>query len=148
MDYLGHKAERAGLACSIGDERGTSSRCPHCGHRHRPKGRDWQCKSCGFIGHRDVVGAVNMHLNAFDAKVTFPAFVTYRRAGPMRAARGVNSPAPSLPARRRSPDTGLREGLAPSGPQLPATSLPQGGASRRNRTAGSPARRKAPSQAA
>jgi putative transposase len=148
MDYLGHKAERAGLACSTGDERGTSSRCPQCGHRHRPKGRDWQCKACGFVGHRDVVGAVNMHQNGFSRKVTFPALVTYRRAGPMRAARGVNSPVPSLPARRRSPDTGLREGLAPFAPQLPATSLPQGGASRRDRTAGSPARRKARSQAA
>lgn len=148
MDYLGHKAERAGIACSTGDERGTSSRCPQCGHRHRPKGRDWQCKTCGFEGHRDVVGAVNMHVNGFGQKVTFPASVTYRRAGPMRAARGVNHPASSLPARRRSPDTGLREGLAPRRPQLPATSLPEGGASRRNRTAGSPARRKAPSRAA
>ncbi|WP_262298056.1 RNA-guided endonuclease InsQ/TnpB family protein [Microvirga sesbaniae] len=148
MDYLGHKAERAGIACSTGDERGTSSRCPECGHRHRPKGRDWQCKACGFMGHRDVVGAVNMHLNAYDAKVTFPASVTYRRAGPMRAARGVKSPVPSLPARRSSPGTGLREGRAPPAPQLPATSLPQGGASRRDRTAGSPVRRKAQSQAA
>ena len=48
MDYLGHKAERAGIACSTGDERGTSSRCPQCGHGHRPKGRDWQCKACRF----------------------------------------------------------------------------------------------------
>jgi len=148
MDYLGHKAERAGIACSTGDERGTSSRCPQCGHRHRPKGRDWQCKACGFVGHRDVVGAVNMHINGFGQKVTFPASVTYRRAGPIRAARGVNSPVPSLPARRSSLDTGLREGFAPPAPLLPATSLPQGGASRRDRTAGSPARRKAQSQAA
>ena len=148
MDYLGHKAERAGIACSTGDERGTSSRCPQCGHRHRPKGRTWQCKKCGFEGHRDIVGAANMHVNGFGRKVTFPAQVTYRRAGPMRATRGVNNPASSLPARRSSPDTGLREGLAPFAPQLPATSLPQGGASRRDRTAGSPARRKARSQAA
>jgi putative transposase len=48
MDYLGHKAERTGIACSTEDERGTSSWCPQCGHRHRPKGRDWQCKTCGF----------------------------------------------------------------------------------------------------
>jgi putative transposase len=148
MDYLGHKAERAGIACSTGDERGTSSRCPQCGHRHRPKGRTWQCKKCGFEGHRDIVGAANMHVNGFGRKVTFPAQVTYRRAGPMRATRGVNNPASSLPVRRSSPDTGLREGLAPFAPQLPATSLPQGGASRRDRTAGSPARRKARSQAA
>jgi putative transposase len=148
MDDLGHKAERAGIACSTGDERGTSSRCPQCGHRHRPKGRTWQCKKCGFEGHRDIVGAANMHVNGFGRKVTFPAQVTYRRAGPMRATRGVNNPASSLPARRSSPDTGLREGLAPFAPQLPATSLPQGGASRRDRTAGSPARRKARSQAA
>jgi hypothetical protein len=81
-----------------------------CGHRHRPKGRDWQCRKCGFSGHRDVVGAVNMHQNAFGVSVTFPAEVTYRRAGPMRAARGVNSPAPTPPARRSSPDPACGRG--------------------------------------
>ncbi|WP_046866846.1 RNA-guided endonuclease InsQ/TnpB family protein [Microvirga massiliensis] len=141
MDYLRHKAERASIACSIGNERRTSSRCPQCGHRHRPKGRDWQCKACGFVGHRDVVGAANMHQNAFGVRVTFPARVTYRRAGPMRAARGLNSPAPSLPARRSSPDTGLREGVAPPSPQLLGTSPPQGRASDPRRDAGLPVRR-------
>jgi putative transposase len=134
--------------CSIGDERGTSSRCPQCGHRHRPKGRTWQCRKCGFEGHRDVVGAANMHMNGFGVTVTVPAHVTDRRAGPMRVARGVNNPVPTPPARRSRPDTGLREGLAPSVPPLPATSLPSGGASRRTRTAGSLARRTAQSRVA
>jgi putative transposase len=141
MDDLRHKAERAGIACSTGDERGTSSRCPQCSHRHRPTGRDWQCKRCGFVGHRDIVGAANMHQNALGVQVTFPASVTYRRAGPMRAARGVKNSAPIPAARRSSPDTGLRKGLAPPGPQLPGTAPPQGGTSGRPRDAGSPARR-------
>ncbi|TFE73631.1 hypothetical protein A7K72_06130, partial [Candidatus Methylacidiphilum fumarolicum] len=32
---------------------GTSSRCPECGHRHKPNGRNWRCPKCGFQGHRD-----------------------------------------------------------------------------------------------
>ena len=105
MDYLGHKAERASITCSTGDERGTSSRCPQCGHR--PKGRVWQCRKCKLEGHRDIVGAANMHQNGFGQKVTFPAQVTYRRAGPMRAARGLNNPASISAARCSGPDTGL-----------------------------------------
>ncbi|WP_187288691.1 zinc ribbon domain-containing protein [Acidithiobacillus caldus] len=29
------------------------------------KGRNWRCPECGFQGHRDVVGGVNMHPLAF-----------------------------------------------------------------------------------
>lgn len=137
IGYLRHKAEKASIVCSIGDERGTSSRCPQCGHRHRPKGRNWQCRACGFTGHRDLVGAANMHQNAFGVKVTFPAQVTYRRAGPMRAVRGVKSLALSSPERRRSPDAGL--GLQP---QMLGTAPPQGGTSGPPRDTGLPVRRK------
>jgi Putative transposase DNA-binding domain len=86
-----------------------SSRCPECGHRHKPKGRVWHCRKCGFRGHRDLVGSVNMHENAYSAKVTFPASVTYLRPGPCRhsaaaGAQALNSPAPaSAPDRSRSP---------------------------------------------
>jgi putative transposase len=137
IDYLCHKAEKASIVCSTGDERGTSSRCPQCGHRHRPRGRNWQCRACGFAGHRDLVGAANMHENAFGVKVTFPASVTYRRAGPMRAARGVKSLAPSSPARRRSPDTGLGRQ-----PQMLGSPLPKGAISGPPRATGLPVRRK------
>ena len=137
LDYLGHKAERARITCSTGDERGTSSRCPCCGHRHRPKGRTWQCRKCGFEGHRDVVGATNMHVNGFGRKVTFPAAVTYRRPGSVR-----------VPERRRSPDTGPGGGREPAYPALPGTAPPQGGMSGGMAAAGSPARRKTQRHAA
>jgi len=33
--------------------------CPSCGSRHKPHGREYIC-SCGFEGHRDIVGAANI----------------------------------------------------------------------------------------
>jgi len=44
IDYLTHKSKQARISCSTGSERGTSSRCPRCGHRHKPKGRTWACR--------------------------------------------------------------------------------------------------------
>ena len=101
LRLLKEKFERAGILCFSGDERGTSSRCPECGRRHKPRGRLWRCPdpACGFAGHRDVVGAVNMHEPAFGQKPTFPPrqAVTYPQPGPVRKGR---------PARGISPDTG------------------------------------------
>jgi putative transposase len=41
-------------------ERGTSSTCPACGHRVKPRGRNFRCPHCGTELHRDVVGALNI----------------------------------------------------------------------------------------
>ncbi|MET0532324.1 MAG: zinc ribbon domain-containing protein [Microvirga sp.] len=57
IDCLCHKAEQASITFCPRDEHWTSSRCLQCGHRHQPKGGDWQCKSCGFAGGRDMVEA-------------------------------------------------------------------------------------------
>ncbi|WP_308461305.1 transposase [Candidatus Methylacidiphilum fumarolicum] len=81
LDYLMQKSEQARIACFTGDERGTSSRCPECGHRHKPNGRNWRCPKCGFQGHRDVVGGVNRHPLAFGQVVPFPTRITYLRPG-------------------------------------------------------------------
>lgn len=94
IDYLQQKSEQDRIVCFTGDERGTSSRCPVCGHRHKPKGRNWRCKACGFEGHRDIVGAVNMHPIAYGQVVPFPKRITYLRPGSLR--------------RSSSPDTGHR----------------------------------------
>ena len=93
-----------------GSERGTSSRCPQCGHKHKPKGRVWSCKACGFKGHRDLVGSVNMHEDNFEKLTTFPSLqdVTYLRprsvsmeqAGRMKTCRLGSS---------SRPDTGHEE---------------------------------------
>lgn len=82
--YLSHKAKAAGIECFTGTERGTSSRCPECGHHQKPKSRTWQCRNCGFIGHRDVVGATNMHPIAYGEKIEFPYKITYLRPGKTR----------------------------------------------------------------
>ena len=94
MDYLQQKSEQDRIVCFTGEERGTSSRCPVCGHRHKPRGRNWRCKACGFEGHRDIVGAVNMHPIAYGQVVPFPKRITYHRPGSLR--------------RCSSPDTGRR----------------------------------------
>jgi putative transposase len=92
IDYITYKSEQAHIMSFTGSERGTSSQCPACGHRHKPKGRVWQCKRCGFTGHRDIVGSVNMHALAYDEKVTFPRSVTYLRPGPSRRSSRAGTP--------------------------------------------------------
>lgn len=106
LDYLQQKAQQDRIVSFTGDERGTSSRCPVCGHRHKPRGRAWRCPACGFHGHRDVVGGVNMHPKAFGQVVTFPQRITYLRPGPLKAPRSSR------------PDTGQRC-LAQSWTQAP-----------------------------
>ena len=102
LRLLEDKALRAGMTFGKGDERGTSSHCPQCGRRHKPKGRRWHCPNCGFEGHRDLVGAFNMHAKAFPAHATpaFPRQAAYLRPGPIRAAAGVNN---RLSAARAAP---------------------------------------------
>jgi IS605 OrfB family transposase len=58
---LKDEAEKAGITVIEVDERGTSSTCPACKQRvSKPKGRAFSCRSCGFSGHRDLVGARNI----------------------------------------------------------------------------------------
>ena len=90
--YLTHKSKLAGIESFTGSERGTSSQCPVCRHKHKPKGRVWKCRKCGFVGHRDVVGSVNMHRLAYGQPVTFPRSVTYLRPGPPRRSSRVGTP--------------------------------------------------------
>jgi putative transposase len=85
IDYLTHKSTQAHIMSFTGSERGTSSQCPACGHRHKPKGRNWVCRACGFTGHRDLVGSVNMHSLAFGTHLKFPRSFTYRRPSRSRA---------------------------------------------------------------
>lgn len=92
IDYLTHKGKQARIKSFTGSERGTSSQCPACRHRHKPKGRVWKCKKCGFSGHRDIVGSVNMHRLAYNEKVAFPRSVTYLRPGPSRGSSRAGTP--------------------------------------------------------
>ncbi len=97
---LGCKAHKFANNRGSGSERGTSSQCPECSHRQKPKGRQWNCRKCGFFGHRDVVGSVNMHPIAFNSKIGFPQKITY--------TQGHSRLRPGYLSRRRSSslDTG------------------------------------------
>ena len=92
IEYLTYKSKQACIESFTGSERGTSSQCPVCRHRHKPKGRRWKCRACGFAGHRDVVGSVNMHLLAYGQPVTFPRSVTYLRPGKIRRSSRAGTP--------------------------------------------------------
>jgi putative transposase len=90
IDYLTHKSKAAHIMSFTGSERGTSSRCPACGHKHKPKGRNWVCRKCQFSGHRDLVGSVNMHKLAYgNHEVMFPRSFTYLR--PLGSSRSRSS---------------------------------------------------------
>jgi len=92
IDYLTHKTKTAHISCFTGSERGTSSQCPRCGHKHKPKGRNWACKICGFRGHRDLVGSINMHKLAYGEQVMFPRSFTYLRPGLSRSSSRADTP--------------------------------------------------------
>ncbi len=112
IDYLKHKSKQSGISSFDGTERGTSSHCPICGHRHKPSGRNWSCPVCGFKGHRDLVGSINMHDLAFGEKPTFPVSkdVTYLRPG--TSARSVFAGRlQRLASRSSRPDQGQATGL-------------------------------------
>jgi putative transposase len=61
---LTYKAERRGMSVVLQEESYTSRTCPKCGYRRKSKvtGRVFHCtnKKCGFIWHRDGVGAANI----------------------------------------------------------------------------------------
>jgi len=57
-----YKAEGKGMSVVLVSERYTSQTCPNpaCQHKYKPKGRIYRCPACGFVGHRDVVGAAHI----------------------------------------------------------------------------------------
>ena len=57
---LTYKAERLGMQVVLVNERNTTKTCPSCGRRYKPKGRLYRCRHCGFVFHRDGVGAINI----------------------------------------------------------------------------------------
>ena len=38
----------------------TSQKCPNCKQLNKPNNRNYKCKYCGYIQHRDIVGAMNI----------------------------------------------------------------------------------------
>lgn len=111
INYLQYKSKQAHISCFTGTERGTSSQCPVCGQRHKPKGRNWKCKKCGFTGHRDLVGSVNMHPIGFGEKIQFPEKITYLRPGKIRSSSSADT-------RQRCLRESVGQAPAPQGSRL------------------------------
>ena len=78
--YLSYKAAAKGMAVELVNEAYTSQTCPNCGERHKPRGRVYRCPACGFISHRDAVGAANIRSVCLYGKPgqSPPAEVKYR----------------------------------------------------------------------
>jgi IS605 OrfB family transposase len=90
LQALQDKAERAGIAVRLVDERGTSSTCPACRQRvPTPKGRRFHCPHCGLQWHRDLVGAANIAAKAGGGptSVGLPTLIEHRRVGIVPARR-------------------------------------------------------------
>jgi IS605 OrfB family transposase len=116
ISTLRDKAEQAGIALTLVDERGTSSTCPACRARvPKPRGRVFCCPRCGLGGHRDLIAAANIAGRAPGGitPAVSAAGVTHRRAG--NHLPGV-SPARRDP--RRRPHHGAARGSP--GRHLPA----------------------------
>ena len=82
LDYLTYKFKLAGISVLIGSERGTSSTCPECGRRHKPKGRIWNCpnRECSYQHkHRDITGSIMMQVLAYGEKPEYPEQIKYLR---------------------------------------------------------------------
>ncbi|RMH37673.1 MAG: hypothetical protein D6690_02545 [Nitrospirae bacterium] len=66
IDCLNHTGNQSRIVYFTVTEKGTSSRCPECGYRQQPEGRQWVCGSCNYHDHRGVVASINMHLIAYE----------------------------------------------------------------------------------
>ena len=57
-----YKCDRVGIKTAVICERYSTRTCPRCLHvkKSSPKGRNYKCKECGFVFHRDGVGAINI----------------------------------------------------------------------------------------
>jgi putative transposase len=63
LNVLRAKAESAGRVVVAVNPRDTSRTCPQCGHcasGNRVTQADFACVRCGYTGHADVVGAINV----------------------------------------------------------------------------------------
>jgi IS605 OrfB family transposase len=58
--FITYKAVRQGIRVEQVDPAYTSKECPACSARNKADDRTYVCYNCGWIGHRDKVGAINI----------------------------------------------------------------------------------------
>lgn len=58
--FISYKAERLGIKVEQVDPAYTSQECPACSTRNKAQDRTYVCAECGWMGHRDGVGAINI----------------------------------------------------------------------------------------
>ena len=58
--FITYKAARLGIKVELVDPAHTSQQCPACKHRNKADDRSYKCRDCGWKGHRDIVGAINI----------------------------------------------------------------------------------------
>ena len=104
--FLVYKLAAEGIALERQSEAYRSKTCPVCGRHNKPKGRNYRCARCGFVGHRDAVGAINQESQAVHGAFGHVQVgsVTYRRAFVRRS-----SPDTGHVAREAHPADGSRE---------------------------------------
>jgi putative transposase len=59
LHMIEYKCRLVGIDVERVDPEYTSQMCPRCRSKNKPTGRKYSC-SCGFVGHRDTVGAFNV----------------------------------------------------------------------------------------
>jgi putative transposase len=68
--YLEYKLERQGIQLHLVDESYTSQTCPVCGKRNKTSSRNYHCQ-CGYVEHRDLLGARNILSKALYGKIQY-----------------------------------------------------------------------------
>ena len=103
--FVKYKSEAEGIANKLENEAYTTQTCPQCGARHKPKGRNYLCPSCGFRCHRDVVGQIGiLSVYKFGVPGKIPAPSTIKHRIPY-----------NIRVMRRCQDIGLGESLVACG---------------------------------
>ena len=117
VQMLEYKARLHGMTVERVGEAYTSQACPSCGSRHKPRGRKYVC-GCGFEGHRDIVGAVNIRQKDLgpDRRCNI-AISSLRVAGAMASPTGVRY----KPHMSCNPPSGRRSQIACKTPLGAAT---------------------------
>ena len=62
--FITYKAQRLGIKVERVDPAYTSKECPACKRHNEADDRTYACAKCGWKGHRDLVGAINISRRA------------------------------------------------------------------------------------